>query len=173
MKKENVITQKINRQITAPELRVVGENGENLGVLKTEQAIALAEAKGFDLVEIVPTASPPVAKIINFDKFRYEKIKEAKKIKQQSRGKGLKYIQLSPRMAQNDILIKLKQATKFLQQGHKIEVKLRLRGREKANKEWARQKLEEFVVLLADDYKIVSEIKLAGQGFVVQIDKKQ
>lgn len=173
MKKENVITQKINRQITAPELRVVGEKGENLGVLKTEKALALAETKGLDLVEVAPTASPPVARIINFDKFRYEKTKEAKKIKQQSRGKELKYIRLSPRMAKNDILIKLKQATKFLEQGHKIEIQLRLRGREKANKEWGRQKLEEFVALLPDDYKAVNEIKLAGPGFVVQINKRQ
>lgn len=173
MKKESVVTHKINRQITAPELRVVGENGESLGILKTEEALALAEAKGLDLVEIVPNASPPVAKIINFDKFRYEKIKEAKKIKQQSRGKELKYIRLSPRVAKNDILTKLKQATKFLDEGHKIEIQLRLRGREKTNKDWARQKLEEFIALLPDQYETTGDIKFTGPGFVVQIDKKQ
>jgi translation initiation factor IF-3 len=167
------ISVKINDQITSPELRVLVEGGENLGVISLAEALAVAKEKGLDLVEIVPTAKPPVAKIISFDKFRYEREKELKKQKQQSKAKELKQVQISARAAKNDLLFRVKQAEKFIEAGHKVEIRMRLRGREKANRDWAKKKMEEFLLILPEDYKPVSEIRFDNFGLNVQIDKKQ
>lgn len=161
---------RVNNQITAPELRVIDEEGKNLGVLPFAEAKALAISKGLDLVQIDAMAKPPIAKIVSFDKFRYQREKEMKK--QRPKLKELKQVQVSGKAAKNDMLTKIRRIDKFLGDGHKVEIRLRLRGREKANKEWAKEKLQEFLKLIGVEFRVTSELKPTGFGFTMQIDKK-
>ena len=160
---------KINNQITAKELRVINEQGENLGIMPREAALKLAQEKGQDLVEVAPAATPPVAKIISFDKFRYQKEKEAKKKEKASKMPELKQIQISLAAARNDLAIKARNIEKFLLKGHPVEILLKLKGREKFNKTFALQKLEEFLTFIAVDYRVIKEPTFSGQGFRMQL----
>jgi len=166
------ITNRINNQITATELRVIDEASQNLGVLPFNEALRMAREKGLDLIEIAPSAKPPVAKIISFDKFRYQKEKELKKQRVSQKAKEMKQVRVSGRAALNDLKIKADKVNGFLAEGHPVEIQLVLKGREKANRAWARVKLEEFLKMLAPEYKIVSQIKSGGRGFSVSIAKK-
>ena len=133
-----------------------------------EKALELAEEKGLDLILISPKANPPVAKIMGFDKFRYERSKELKKQKSQ-KALDTKRVQISPRTARNDLLIQLRKLEKFLSAGHIVEIQLTLRGREKYNREWAIKKLEEFMAMIEAPHKVTSSIKSGGRGMLVQI----
>ncbi len=161
---------RLNNQITAPELRVIGADGENLGVMPRAQALALAGPEtGLDLIEITPNAVPPVARLMSYDKFRYEDAKREKKERAAAKSAELKHVQITVRAAQNDLLIKVKQVEKFFKEGHPIEVNLRLRGREKRNKDWAMQKLEEFLKMLPMEFKRMGPVKYSMNGPGVQI----
>lgn len=171
--KQNIIHHnKINNQITAAELRVIDEQGENLGIMPLDAALKLAKEKGIDLVEIAPTARPPVARIISFDKFRYQKEKEEKKQKTAQKVGQLKKIRISAREAKNDLENKIKKIKEFFEEGDKIEILLTLRGREKYNQPWARLKMDEFLRMIEGEYKFTMEPKFAGKGLVTQIIKK-
>lgn len=146
--------------------------GQNLGVLTKERALELAESKGLDLIEIAPTANPPVGKIQSFDKFRYQKEKEEKKQRTAQRTKELKHVRISPRAALNDLQIKANLADEFLREGHKVEINLFLRGREKGNRTWNLQKLNEFLGMIKTPYEITMEPKPGGRGLVAQIAKR-
>ena len=126
------IKPRINKEITAPELRVIGAQGENLGVMPREKALALVRPEeGLDLIEISSTAKPPVARLMSFDKFRYMQEKAYKKARQAQKTVGVKQVQISVRAAQNDLLIKARQMDKFLKEGHNVDIMMRLRGAEK------------------------------------------
>lgn len=153
-------------------MRVVDENGENLGVMPREAALKLAQEKELDLVEIAPMVKPPVARIISFDKFRYQKEKEFQKQRASQKSGGLKQVRISARAAKNDLEIKAKKINEFLDEGNKVEIMLWLRGREKFNKDWARMKLEEFLKIITVEYKMANEPKFAGKGLIVQLIKK-
>lgn len=163
---------KINGQITAKELRVVDENGEMIGIISLSEALNKALASDLDLVEISPNANPPVAKIINYDKFRYQKEKELKKQKAAQKATELKQIRIGNKAAQHDLEIKIKQMEKFANEGHKIEVMLVLKGREKYNRDWAMQKLKDFLQMIPFEYKITLEPKFGGKGLITQLAKK-
>ena len=162
---------RINNQITAPELRIIDENGGNVGVLKREEAFKIAQSKGLDLIEISPGAKPPVARIMNYDKFRYQQEKKLKKQKAQQKGQEMKQIQIGVGTAIHDLQIKIGKINDFLAKGHNVEIMMVLRGRQKANKDWARQKLIEFLKMIPD-YKVVMTPRPGGRGFVAQITKK-
>ncbi|MBI4119306.1 MAG: translation initiation factor IF-3 [Parcubacteria group bacterium] len=166
------ITNRINNQITAPELRVIDEAGKNIGILTREEALRMAQEKGLDLIEIAPTAKPPVARIISFDKFRYQKEKELKKQRVSQKAQALKHIRISGRAAMNDLQMKAEKINEFLNESHPVEIQMVLKGREKANRAWARQKLEQFLKLIDPEYKIMSPIKSGGRGFTVTVVKK-
>jgi len=168
-KYNNIEKYRINNQIKAPELRVIDELDKNLGVMPLEAALKLAAEKGLDLIEIAPKAVPPVAKIISFDKFRYQKEKEERKKEKLSKTLELKQIQISLRAAKNDLEIKAKKVEEFLVKGHPVAIVLRLRGREKYNKPFAFQKLEEFSKFIKTEYKVLREPKIGGQGISVNI----
>ena len=166
---------RINSQIVAQELRIISETGDNLGVLPRDKALALARpAEGIDLIEIAPDAKPPVARLMSYDKFRYEEEKREKKERLAQKGGGMKRVQISARAAQNDLAVKLRQLVKFLGEGHQVEVHVRLRGREKGNKEWALAKLEEFLKTIPSEieYKRISPPRFGGYGLSMQIAKK-
>ncbi|MEK7574177.1 MAG: translation initiation factor IF-3 [Patescibacteria group bacterium] len=161
-----------NNQITALELRVIDDAGAHIGVMPREAALNLAKEKNLDLIEIVPTAKPPVAQIISFDKLRYQKEKEWKKQRlAQKKIAELKQVRISPRAAQNDLEVKAALVEKFLQAGHKVEINLFLKGREKYNREWGLLKLKEFLKIIKIPHKITMEPRFIGRGFVVQVSK--
>ncbi len=163
---------RINNQIAAAELRVIGPEGENLGVVRKEEALRMAVERGLDLIEVAPGAKPPVARIISFDKFRYQKEKEFKKQRLAQRVKELKQVRITPRAALNDLQVKADRAERFLGQGHKVEIDLRLRGREKGNKEWGLMKLGEFLKMIKIPFTVTMPPRQGGRGFVTQITKK-
>ena len=163
---------RINNQITAPELRVIGDAEENLGVLSLSEALKLAKGKGLDLIEISPAAKPPVARIISYDKFRYQQEKKAKKQQAQNKSGGMKRIQISIREAKNDLMMKMKRLEEFLAEGHQVEIALNLRGREKGNRDFARKKIEEFLKMIVVPHQVTSPPRPGGYGFTAVVAKK-
>ena len=162
---------KFNDEINAPRLRVLGETGENLGVLNLEEAKRRAKEAGLDLVIVTENADPPVAKIVSYDKFRYQKEKELKRQKQQKAPES-KRIQISPREAEHDLAFKLKRLEEFLGTGHKIEIQMTLRGREKGMRDYAKGKLEDFLKKVETPFKQTQTISPGGRGLTTQIEPK-
>ncbi len=168
-----IVKPRINNQITAPELRVIGEQGENLGVMSRDEAIKLARPDaGIDLIEISAQAKPPVARLMSYDKFRYDEEKRIKKERLAQKSAAMKAVQITAKAAHNDLMVKVRQVEKFFAQGHPVEVVMRLRGREKRNKDWAMEKLLEFLRLIPVEYKKLNEPRFLGNGPAVQIAKK-
>lgn len=164
---------KINHQISAPELRIIDEAGEYVGVMSLSDALKLANEKGLDLIEVAPLAKPPVGKIMSYDKYRYQEEKKLKKQRASEKTQELKQVRISGRAADHDLQIKAKKANEFLKEGHMVEIQLAMRGREKANKDWAKQKLLEFVKAMIDpEHKVIAEAKFGGRGFNMKIVKK-
>lgn len=152
---------------------MISESGENLGVMNRDAALSLAKEKGLDLVEISPNAKPPVARIISFDKYRYQQEKKEKQQRQKQKRTELKQIQISVGEAKHDLERKANKAQEFLEEGNAVEILLVLRGRQKAHKDFAKQKLQEFIQNFDQDkYKVSMEPKFIGRGFTTQIIKK-
>lgn len=149
---------------------MVGEDGENLGVLTLGEALKQSNDKGLDLILIVANAKPPVARIMSFDKFRYIKDKELKKQRAAQKAPEQKQIQISAREAENDLQTKMGRLTKFLGEGHRVEILMRLRGREKGMKDWCRGKLEEFIKRIEVPHKIVQNISGDARSFSAKVD---
>ena len=136
----------INEQIDAKEIRVIGADGEQLGIMSTEQALRMAYNDGLDLVMMTGTATPPVCKIMNFGKFRFERETREKEAKKKQQTVELKEIQLSCRIENHDFETKLKHAHKFLSSGNKVRVVLRFKGREMAHQDLGAEIMEKFRV---------------------------
>ena len=120
----------INEQIRDREVRVIGAEGEQLGIMSSKDAYMMAKEKDLDLIKIAPTATPPVVKIADFGKYRYEMMRKEKEAKRNQRVTELKEIRMTPNIDQNDLNTKLSAARKFLEKGNKVKVALRFRGRE-------------------------------------------
>ncbi|HKO87265.1 MAG TPA: translation initiation factor IF-3 [Burkholderiales bacterium] len=134
--------QRLNGEITAPEVRLVGEEGEQLGIVSIAEAMRLAEEKEMDLVEIAPTAEPPVCKLMDFGKFKYREAKKAHEAKLKQKQIQVKEIKFRPSTDEGDYQIKLRNLIKFLEEGDKTKVTLRFRGREMAHQEFGIRLLE-------------------------------
>ncbi len=147
---------------------VVDEAGVNLGTIPLAKALEIAQERGLDLIEISPLAKPPVARILNFDKYRYQQEKKLKKQAANQKQQETKRVQITVRAAQHDLETKAGQANKFLEKGHSVELFLFLKGREKYNKEFAFTKLKEFVKLI-NAHKVVSAAKAGGNNIMMQI----
>ncbi len=137
-----------NEFIRVPELRVIDEAGENLGVLSTSEARRLAEERGYDLVEVNPIANPPVAKFLNYGQYKYEKEKELKKQKQALKEIDIKGIRLTPRIGTHDLELRQDQATDFLQDGNKVKIEVVMRGRERQHMDLAFKLVNNFIEIL-------------------------
>ena len=161
---------KINDWIRAAEIRVVDEKGNQLGVMKTADALALARQRGLDMVEVTDKAVPPVCKIINFGKFQYQKEKKAKEITKTHKVE-VKNIRLSFNIAKHDIEMKAAQAEKFLVKGDRARIEIVLRGREKAFAHLAKEKLEEFKTYIKIPINIDQPIVKEPRGFYMLISK--
>ena len=129
---------------------MIGENGEQLGIMSSREALQLAEEAGVDLVKIAPTAKPPVCKIVDYGKFRYEQARKEKEAKKKQKVIDVKEIRLSPNIDTNDLNTKVNAAKKFLQKGDRVKVTLRFRGREMAHMASSKHILDDFAQALAD-----------------------
>lgn len=142
------IRYRANAQITAPEVQVVDEAGEHLGAMPTADAIKLAEERGYDLVEVAPKAAPPVCRFLDYGQFKYQKEKEARKQKAHAHRVEVKGVRLSVRIGDHDRDVRREKALEFLREGHKVQVEMILRGREKAHGDLAQKTMEEFAASL-------------------------
>ncbi|MEK7632519.1 MAG: translation initiation factor IF-3 [Patescibacteria group bacterium] len=151
---------KANHNILAPEVRVIDDEGKPLGVMTTAKAIELAREKGMDLIEVSPLAEPPVCKFADYSHFKYQKEKEMRKQRAQSKEVEIKGIRLSMRIGSGDLQIRVEQAAKFFEQGDKVKVEMILRGRERAHGDVARAVFDDFVKQLGTHYPIRVESPL-------------
>ena len=141
--------------------------------MSKREALEKAEEMGVDLIEISPHALPPVAKLLSWDKYRYQLEKAIKKEQAAARGSGeSKQIQISARAAYHDLEVRHKKMEEFLAEGVRVDIQMRLRGREKKNIQWAMEKMLEFMKSIKTEYKIISPPKSAGTGIHAQIIKK-
>ncbi|HMQ01755.1 MAG TPA: translation initiation factor IF-3 [Candidatus Doudnabacteria bacterium] len=160
---------RINRQITAPEIRLLNDAGEQLGIFSLTQAMALAEEHGLDLVEVSPNAQPPVVKLISFDKFKYQQKKLEQQQKKRVKKVEVKTVRLSAKIAAHDIATKAKHADEFLQDGDWVKLELRMRGREQAFLDVAHGQIETFKAALTAPYRIEVPAKKAGNTISMTI----
>ena len=155
---------RVNREIRVPEVRLIDENGINAGIVPIEDALKRAEEAGLDLVEVYPSASPPVAKILNFHQLKYKQGKEIQKQKARQKKQEIKGIRLSLRISQHDQDMRLEQAVKFLKEGNKLRIELPLRGRENQHQDIARSIMESFIEQLKTRHSLSIEQPSQRQG---------
>jgi translation initiation factor IF-3 len=153
----------MNRMIRAPEVRVIGPEGEHLGVLPLEEALAMAAARGLDLVEVSPDAEPPVCKIIDYGKFRYQQDKRGREAKKKQRVIQVKEVRMRPKTEENDYQVKSRQIRRFLEEGNKAKVSMRFRGREHEHAELGQQKLERLMLEMHDVANIEQAPQMEGR----------
>jgi len=166
LRKSSLNVQKYyaNDRIRSPEVRVIDENEQMLGVMTLEKALALAAQKELDLVEVSPLAVPPVCKILDNGQFKYQKEKEARRQKAQSKEVEIKVIRLSVRIGAHDMEVRQNQAAKFLDRGDKVKIDLPMRGREKAHKDVAQEVINLFVTGLKKTYQLRTEQEITYQA---------
>ena len=157
----------INEQIRDKEVRVIGENGEQLGVMSIREAMQLAEDAGVDLVKIAPTAKPPVCKIVDYGKFKYEQTRKEKEAKKKQKVIEIKEIRLSPNIDTNDLNTKINAARKFLSKGDRVKITLRFRGREMAHMASSKHILDDFAKELADISVMEKAPKVEGRSMTM------
>jgi translation initiation factor IF-3 len=163
---------RINQAIRARELRVIGAQGENLGVITREDALAAAEAANLDLIEISPNAKPPVAKIMDFGQFRYETKRKASEIKAKSHVTETKAVQVKIGTGEHDQLLKAKRAAEWLQEGHRVKVDLFLWGRYKYMDEtFLKERLDRFLKVIPAEYKIADPVKKSPKGYTTTLER--
>jgi translation initiation factor IF-3 len=163
---------RINNEIRAQELRVIGAEGENLGVLSLSDALAAALRVGLDLIEISPSAVPPVAKIADYGKFEYERSKKEKVAKSKVKISETKEVQIKVGTGDNDMLLKAKKAAEWLAEGHRVRAELFLKGRYKGMDEaFLKDRLEKFLVRIPYAYKIAEPIAKSPKGFAGVIER--
>lgn len=158
---------KSNREIRAQKVRVINQNGEQVGVITLQEALTMADMAGLDLVEIVPTSNPPVCKIMNFGKFRYDQTKREKENKKALHQVKVKEVKLKPNIDIHDVQTKVKQAREFLSKGNKVKVTCAFRGREMAHQEIGEKLVTNFCASLEDVAMVESPIKLMGRMLTV------
>jgi translation initiation factor IF-3 len=163
----------INEQIRDKEVRLIGEDGEQLGIMSSKDALKLAKEANLDLVKIAPTAKPPVCKIIDYGKYRYEMARKEKEAKKKQKVTDVKEIRLSPNIDDNDLNTKANQARKFLTHGDKVKVALRFRGREMAHTASSKVILDNFFAKLEDIAVIEKPAKLEGRSMIMFLTEKR
>lgn len=163
----------INEQIRDKEVRLIGEEGDQLGIMPAKEALRLAKEAGLDLVKIAPTAKPPVCKIVDYGKFRYEMARKEKDAKKKQKVTEVKEIRLSPNIDENDLNTKANQARKFITKGDKVKVALRFRGREMAHMATSKQILDSFFAKLEDIAVVEKPAKMEGRSMIMFLSEKR
>lgn len=165
---------RINNQIRANELRVVTDTGENLGVLSFRDALAEADKRGLDLIEISPSATPPVAKIMDYGKFQYEQNKKQREAKSKSHVTETKSLQVKIGTSEHDLELKAKNAAKWLREGHRVKIDLFLTGRSKYTEiGFKQERLDRVLTLIPEAYKIASGPEKSLKGLTVVIERSK
>ena len=162
----------INEQIRDREVRLIGENGEQLGIMSAKEAYFKAKDAGLDLVKIAPTAKPPVCKIIDYGKCRYEQARKAKEAKKKQKVFQIKEVKLRPNIEDHDFFVKLKNAQRFLGDGNKVKVTIMFRGREMSHPELGQEVLDRFAKELGDSIVREKPPKLEGRNMTMVIGPK-
>lgn len=165
----------INYHIRAPELRLIDENGNNIGVVSNGEAQKLAQTAGLDLIEISPNANPPVAKIMDYGKFQYDENKKQKASKATAKVVEVKSIQIKVGTGENDLALKAKKASEWLEEGNQVKVEIFLSGRSKfiLNDAFLNERLQKYLNLISVDYKIAVPIKRGPKGPALVIERKR
>ena len=163
----------INGQIRDKEVRVIGENGQQLGIMSSREAMKLAQEAELDLVKVAPKAQPPVCKIIDYGKYRYELARKEKEAKKKQKTVEVKEVRLSPNIDTNDLNTKVNNAKKFISKGNKVKVTLRFRGREMAHVQQSKHILDDFAELLADIATVEKPAKLEGRSMSMVLTEKR
>ena len=163
----------INGQIRDKEIRVIGENGDQLGIMTPREAMKLAQEADLDLVKIAPKAQPPVCKIIDYGKYRYELARKEKEAKKKQKTVEVKEVRLSPNIETNDLNTKVNNAKKFISKGNKVKVTLRFRGREMAHVQQSKHILDDFADMLKDVAVVEKPAKLEGRSLSMVLTEKR
>ena len=163
----------INEQIKDKEVRLIGEDGEQLGIVSAKEALRLAEEAGLDLVKIAPTAKPPVCKIVDYGKFKYEQLRKEKEAKKKQKVVEIKEIRLSPNIDTNDLNTKVNAARKFITKGDRVKVTLRFRGREMAHMNNSKHILDDFAESLSDVAVVEKAPKVEGRSMTMFLTVKR
>lgn len=163
----------INGQIRDKEIRVIGENGDQLGIMSPKEAMKLAQEADLDLVKIAPKAQPPVCKIIDYGKYRYELARKEKEAKKKQKTVEVKEVRLSPNIEANDLNTKVNNAKKFITKGNKVKVTLRFRGREMSHMQQSKHILDDFAKMLEDVAVIEKPAKLEGRSMSMVLTEKR
>lgn len=163
----------INERIRTPEVRLIGSDGSQLGVMPIEEALSKAREEELDLVLISPNADPPVCRIVDYGKFRYERSRKEKEAKKKQKIIELKEIRLSPNIDTNDLNTKMNSARKFLAKGNKVKITLRFRGREMSHMQTSRHVLDDFAQSLSDVAVVEKPSKQEGRSISLVLTEKK
>ena len=163
----------MNGQIRDKEVRVIAENGDQLGVMPVKEAMKLAQEAELDLVKIAPKAPPPVCKIIDYGKYRYELARKEKEAKKKQKTVEVKEVRISPNIDTNDLNTKVNNAKKFIAKGNKVKVTLRFRGREMAHMQQSKHILDDFAEMLAEVAVVEKPAKLEGRSMSMVLTEKR
>ena len=163
----------INEQIRDKEVRLIGENGEQLGIMSAKDAYKMARDAELDLVKIAPAAKPPVCKIIDYGKYKYEMIRKEKEAKKKQKTVELKEIRLSPNIEANDLNTKVNATKKFIAKGNKVKITLRFRGREMAHMQSSKHILDDFAEQLKDVASVDKPPKIEGRNMTMFLTEKR
>ena len=163
----------INEQIRCKEVRVIGEEGQQLGVMASRDALNMAKDAGVDLVMVSPSANPPVCRIVDYGKFKYEQLRREKEAKKKQKTVEVKEVRLSPNIDVNDLNTKCNAARKFIEKGNKVKVSLRFRGREMAHIDSTKHILEDFAEKLSDIAVIEKAPKMEGRSMTMFLTEKR
>lgn len=167
---DEITTEKrvrVNRQIRISPVRVIGEDGEQLGIMPVEEALESAEEQGLDLVEVAPNSRPPVVRIMDYGKYKYEQSRKARQAKKKQHTIQLKEVKFRPGIEEHDLEFKLRHARRFLEEGNKVKATMMFRGRQVAHPELGREVLDRVASELEDVGKIETEPSLEGRNMVM------
>ena len=167
------VTHQLNEEIRDKELRLIGSEGEQLGIMSADEALKIADEQGLDLVKISPQAVPPVCKLMDYGKFRFEQGKREKEARKNQHVVEIKEIRMSPGIDTGDFNVKLKNAHKFLADGNRVKVSVRFRGREMAHTEIGKKLLDEFAEQCAEVSSVDKGAKLEGRNMSMFLSPKK
>ncbi|MCX6728856.1 MAG: translation initiation factor IF-3 [Candidatus Saccharibacteria bacterium] len=162
----------MNQEIKADELRVIGVDGDQLGVMSLSEALKIAEEAGVDLIEISPNSNPPVAKVVDWGKYQYQKMKEQQKNRKHAKAAELKQMRMGLKIGSNDLDIKIRKIREFLGGGHKVKILIFFRGREMAHQELGYEMIKRIIAQLEEDAIVEQSPQMAGRNLSIVIRSK-
>ena len=172
MSRTVAVKHRVNHLIRVPEVRVIGAEGEQLGVMKTSEALKQSKEAGYDLVEVAPNSDPPVCRIMDFGKFKYEQSKKEHKIRQHQKSTQVKEIKLRPRTDKHDLETKIRQIRHFIEDGNKTKVTVMFRGREMANQDLGRAAMGKVIEEVNEFAMIESPPRMEGRNLYMIVAPK-